>query len=103
MVVVAVGAVHMPLGHHGDGNGAPTGRGNGGGRMVVIVAMPMIVVVTVVMVVPMSPMAVSAAMPRCVGPAFGFKRQVLLGHDQVHGAQHVGQHVVGFDLQVVGL
>ncbi len=77
--------------------------------MAVIVAVPMVVgmamVVTVVMVVPMSmpPMAVSTTMPRCVRTAFGLKRQVLFGHDQVHGAQHVGQHMVGFDLEVVGL
>ena len=62
-----------------------------------------------VMVVPMSmsmsmpPMAVSAAMPCGVGTPFGLKREFLFGHDQVHGAQHVGQHMVGFDLEVVGL
>ena len=102
MVVVAVGAVHMPLGHHGDGDGAATGRGCGGGRMAVIVTMPMIVgvVVTMVMLVPMSmpPMVVPAAMPCCISTAFGLKRHVLLRHDQVHRAQHVGQHMVGFDL-----
>ena len=47
MVVVAVGAVHMPLGHHGDGHGAPTRRGCGGGNgygcMAVIAGMPMCV------------------------------------------------------------
>jgi hypothetical protein len=35
---------------------------------------------------------------RCVGAALGFKRRVLLGHDQVLLAQHVGQHVVRFEL-----
>ena len=47
VVVVAVGAVYMPLGDHGDGDGATTGRGcaggNGGGCMAVIVAVPMVV------------------------------------------------------------
>ena len=46
VVVVAVGAVHMPLGDHRDGHGATTGRccsGCSGGGMAVIVAVPMIV------------------------------------------------------------
>ena len=41
MVVVAVGAMHMPLGDHGDGHGTTTGRccnGCSGGGMAVIVA-----------------------------------------------------------------
>ena len=112
VVVVAVGAVHMPLGDHRDGHGAPTGGGCGGcsGRacMAVVVAMPMVVrmgigvvvVMTVLMSVPMPmpPMVVPAAMACSVSTAFGLKRQALLGHDEVHGAQHVGQHMVGFDL-----
>ena len=124
VVVVAVGAVHMPLSDHGDGHRATTGRGRSGRSwgvgVAVLVAMPMVVgrvvrmavVVTMVMVVPMvmvlpmsmsmPPMAVPTTMPRCVGAAFGLKRQVLFGHDQVHGAQHVGQHVVGLDLQMLG-
>ena len=57
----------------------------------------MAVVVTVVMVVPLSmsmfPMTVSA-MPCGIGTPFGPKRHVLLRHDQVHRAQHVGQHMV---------
>ena len=36
-----------------------------------------------------------------VGAAFGFEGFAHLGHIQVHGAQHVGQHMVGFDLEVV--
>ena len=65
----------------------------------------MALAVTVVMIVAMSmpPMAVSTTMPCCISTAFGLKRHVLLRHDQVHGAQHVGQHMVGFDLEVVGL
>ena len=40
VVVVAVGAVHMPLGDHRDGHGATTGRCCSGcsGGMAVIVA-----------------------------------------------------------------
>ena len=30
VVVTMVMLVHMPLGHHGDGHGSPTGRGCGG-------------------------------------------------------------------------
>ena len=38
-----------------------------------------------------------------VGAAFGFEAGLHVGHDEVLSAQHLGQHVVGFDLQVVGL
>ena len=38
-----------------------------------------------------------------VGAAFRLEGRLRLVHDQVHGAQHVGQHVVGLDLQVVRL
>ena len=34
---------------------------------------------------------------------FGFERFLHTHHRHVHGAQHVSQHVVGFNLQVVGL
>ena len=37
-----------------------------------------------------------------VGAAFGLKIFLNLIDDEVHGAQQVGQHVVGLDLQVVG-
>ncbi len=40
---------------------------------------------------------------RSVGAALRFKRGGLLCHRQVHGAQHVGQHVVGFNFEVVRL
>jgi hypothetical protein len=44
------------------------------------------------------------AMTRRVGAAFGFEGSCSPRyHIEVHGAQHVGQHVVGLDLQVVGL
>ena len=49
--VVAAGAVYMPLGHYGDGHGAPTGRGCGGRScMAVFVGMSMIVGMVMVMV-----------------------------------------------------
>ena len=38
-----------------------------------------------------------------VGAAFGFEGFADLGHRHVHGAQHVGQHMVGLDFQVVRL
>lgn len=98
MVVVAVGAVHMPLGHHGDGHGAPGAWGCGVCCCVaVIVIVVVIVVVVVIVIVPMvmsvimpTMVVVPATVSRRIGPAFGFKGQVLLGHDQVHRAQHVG-------------
>ena len=46
VVVVAVGAVYMPLGNYRDGHGATTGRccnGCSGGGMAVIVAVPRVV------------------------------------------------------------
>lgn len=38
-----------------------------------------------------------------VSTAFGLKRQISFHHGHVHAAQHVGQHMVGFNFQVVGL
>ena len=38
---------------------------------------------------------------RAVRAAFRFKRFSNLVHDQMHGAQHVGQHMVRLDFQVV--
>ena len=38
-----------------------------------------------------------------ISPAFGLEGFRHLHHRHVHGAQHVGQHMVGLDLQVVGL
>ena len=37
-----------------------------------------------------------------VSTAFGLKRFLHLGHRHVHGLQQFGQHMVGFDLEVVG-
>ena len=61
----------------------------------------MVVVVPVVM-----PMVVAVAIVghmAAVGTAFGFKRQVGFDDGHVHAAQHVGQHMVGLNFQVVGL
>ena len=38
-----------------------------------------------------------------VGTTFGFKRQICFYYRHVHAAQHVGQNMVRFDFQVVGL
>jgi hypothetical protein len=38
-----------------------------------------------------------------IGAVLGFKGLIDRVHDQMHGAQHVGQYMVGFNLQVVGL
>ena len=46
----------------------------------------------------------SVRMPtRAVSAAFGLKRFADFVDDQVHGTQHVGQHMVGFYFQVVWL
>ena len=37
-----------------------------------------------------------------VGPSLGFKTLADFTHDQMHGAQHVGQHMVRLNFQVVG-
>ena len=47
---------------------------------------------------------VIVTVPLCrIGAGLGLERQGVLAHDQVHGAQHVCQYVVGFDLQMVRL
>lgn len=66
----------------------------------VIVAM--VVVVGVRVVVSMVAVAVIGHMA-AVSTAFRLKSQISLYHGHVHAAQHVGQHMVGFDLQVIGL
>ena len=38
-----------------------------------------------------------------VSPALGFKRILHFCHLQAHASQHVGQHMVGFDLEVICL
>lgn len=72
--------------------------------MSMIVAMSMVMVV--MLVVGMS-MAVTMPMRRTAAIAVSttLRLKCLRGFvdDEVHGAQHVGEHVVGLDLQVVGL
>ena len=66
------------------------------------VIMVMVMVMVMVMLVPIV-MCMPVPMPlRRIGTTLGFERQCVLAHDQVHHAQHVGQHMVGFNLQVVG-
>ena len=60
------------------------------------------VLMTVLMTVAVS-MAVPMPMPACVRPGFRLERCLFPGHGQVHALQHLGQHMIGFDLQVVGL
>jgi hypothetical protein len=65
-------------------------RGHGRGHDGRALSVPMVV-------------GVSVFMRHRIGAALGFERGLLLGHDQVHGPQHLRQHMVGFELQVVGL
>ena len=101
VVVVAIGAVHM----------------GGGDRLV-----GMTVIVVVMAVRAVGPMhmacghrarlrvmlmrvAVSVAVRRvrrCIGAALGLEGFQGLGDDQMLGPQHVGQHMVGLELEVVG-
>src|SRR5574343_418070 len=90
--------------NHISGNKAPTDKAAGAGSVVVVVSMAMCVTV----VMPMLTVAVTVAVvPPMAAPVFtvgaglGFKGFAHLVHGQVHLAQHVGQHVVGFDFQVV--
>ena len=64
--------------------------------MCVVMCMVMCVVVAVVVRTMRMPVA-------AVRAAFGLKRFVHRHHSHVHGTQHVGQHMVGLNLQVVGL
>ena len=97
-------------GPHGDGDGTRRDRRRGRVLTVIVMAVAVIVpwvvrmivgmIVCMVVCMPMMPLG----MPyRRVGPALGLEGAALFVHDQVHGTQHVGQHVVGFELQVVGL
>jgi hypothetical protein len=66
---------------------------------VLAIAMAMAMIVAVVM-----SMFMAMAVPgRRIGAALRLEGLVHRVDDQVHGSQHVGQHMVGLDLQVVGL
>ena len=67
-------------------------------RMCVIVCVAMIVRMTMVMV---TVTGVRSVFTVCT--VFRFKRFVDSHHRHVHVAQHVGQHMVGFDFQMIGL
>ena len=73
--------------------------------------MGMIVVVTVIVVamcmimrmVMRMAMRMTHQCPTAIGTALGLKRLQHILHDQVHGIQHLGQHMIGFELEVIGL
>ena len=74
--------------------------------VVVGVAVPVVMRVVVCIVMPVSvamPMVVPHHRVVAIRTPFGLEGFLHLGHGHVHGAQQVGQHVVGFDLEVVGL
>src|SRR3954470_24675016 len=77
VVMVAAGAMHVRCRYHGRSD-----------RRVTVPAMFTMVVPVIV-----------AMAARNVSPAFGLKTFLCFIHDQAHGAQHVGQHVVGFNLE----
>ena len=66
--------------------------------MTMVVPMVMTVCMWVLMAVSM---CVTTMVP--VSATLGFKSLVHGHHRQVHGAQHVGQHMVGLNLQMIGL
>ena len=63
------------------------------------VAVRMVITMAITMVVAV-PTKMTA---RGIRAILRFKGLIYGSHDQVHGTQHVGQHVVGLNLQVVGL
>ena len=85
MFVLAIGAMHMGLGV--------------GGVYMARMTMARITMARMTMAVPLF---VAMGMPAMgamvtIGTTFGFKSLRHRHHRHVHGAQHVGQHVVGFD------
>ena len=70
---------------------------------VAMTAVPFMVVMPVILIMSMTAVVMTRVRGRAVSATLGFKSFVYGVHDQVHGAQQVGQHMVGFDLQVVGL
>ena len=69
------------------------------GRSVVVIVV--IVIVAMVMVMAKTlPVAIGRmmmpALSRLMGPALRLEGQMLFADDQVHAAQHVGQHAVRF-------
>ena len=74
-------------------------------RVIVVMLMPVVMpFMCMLMPVVMSPVTMIVAMPlRRICAAFRLERQRVFAHYQVHGAQQVGQHMVGLDLEVVRL
>ncbi len=60
-----------------------------------------VVIVIVIVIVPM-PVAVRPTTTVAVRTPFGLERRGRFGHVQMHRRQHLGEHRIGFDLQVVG-
>ena len=83
MAVRAVGSVHMACGHRAR-----------------LRVMLMRVAVRMAMSVAMS--VAVRSVRRCIGAALGLEGFQGLGDDQMLGPQHVGQHMVGLELEVVG-
>lgn len=81
--------------------------------MVVAVAVLVTMVIAVVMAVVMTGllrgrpgvlMVAPVGVRACgIGTALGIKRQQGLVDEQVHASEHLGQHRIGLDLQVIGL
>ena len=67
------------------------------------VAMAAVLVMVVMLVMHLAAVVVTRVRGCAVGAALGFKSFLNRVHDQVHGAQHVGQHMVGLNFQMVGL
>jgi hypothetical protein len=67
------------------------------------VAMAAVLVMVVMLVMHLAAVVVARVRGCAVGAALGFKSFLNRVHDQVHGTQQVGQHMVGLYLQVVGL
>ena len=74
--------------------------------MLVCVVMSVMMCVTRLVIMRMSVVMVTVTGMRCVFAicaVFRFKRFIHGDDRNVHVAQHVGQHMVGFDFQMVGL
>ncbi len=61
-------------------------------RVQVFMRMPMVVAMVMV-----------AAPMLTISTVLWFKAVLHFMHDQMHGAQHIGQHMVGLNFQMVGL
>ena len=75
--------------------------------VVVLMLVAMMMVMTVIMamvgvIVPGVVVSMPVGADR-IGPALGLERFVRRGHGQVHVLQHLGQHMVRFQLQTVWL